>query len=146
MLLRYLVVIFLFVTTLPSLAVADNENMARELFAQYVALGNAFDPAVANLYSDSASIKQKREDNTEVIVSALRYKEILRVALANVKKQGRYNTYSGTSFATEGANVRIKTLRTSHVNGNVTSSEVSILVGSDSSANWRILEEISNNY
>ena len=60
---------------------ASSEDAARQLFEQYVALGHAYDPTIADLYADDAFIKNKRTYPTgevrELTMPAGKYKALI---------------------------------------------------------------------
>ncbi len=118
---------------------------AKALFARYVSLEHAFDPDVADLYSDNALIQNTRkypDGRVRTIeIPALRYKQLIDTAMPIAKSRGDYSTYSKVAYATEGQNVRITATRRS-VRKNY-SSPIALLVGSDNTGKWVILEEIS---
>src|SRR4051812_37297819 len=78
---------------------------AKALFARYVQLEHAFDPAMADLYLDNAVIKNKRISKdgkvTALQIPALRYKNIIRTSMAGAKTQGDISNYSNESYTPE---------------------------------------------
>ena len=88
---------------------------AKALFARYVQLEHAFDPAMADLYTDQAVIVNKRiyKDGkvTSLQIPALRYKHVIRSGMAGAKKQGDISNYTNDSYAPEGSKVRINVTR-----------------------------------
>jgi hypothetical protein len=118
---------------------------AKALFARYVQLEHAFDPAQADLYMDNAVIVNKRiYPNGKTIdtpIPALRYKHYVRTGMAEAKKKGDISNYSNESYAPEGNKVRIKVTRYSVLKKY--SSPMSQLVGPDPQGNWVIYEETS---
>lgn len=124
---------------------AGSIDKARELFQEYVTRGTAFDPAAADLYSDSALIRNKRTYPTgqikELEVPAPQYKSLIRTVMPLAKMKNDHNTYSDVSFAEEGDNVRIKAARYSVLKKYT--SPLSLLVGPNKQGQWLILEELS---
>lgn len=122
-----------------------SETVARQLFERYVALGQAYDTRLADLYSDDALIKNKRVYPTgevrELTMAAPRYKTLIREAMPLAKTRGDRNTFSNVRYATEGARVRIRASRFSELK-NYT-SPISLLVGPSPTGQWLIYEEIS---
>lgn len=118
---------------------------AKELFEQYVALSQAFNPAIANLYSDEAVIRNKRISSTgevsETTTPAPRYKEKIRIAMPFAKARGDINGYSEISYTIEGEGVRITAQRYSERKKNF--SPLSLLVKPISSGAWLIYEEVN---
>lgn len=118
---------------------------AKALFVRYVTLGHTFDPAVADLYSDSAVIRNKRLYPTGqeriLTMPAPQYKAFIRQAMQLAKDRGDISTYSEVKYTVEGAGVRITATRFSELKRY--SSPVSLLVGPAEGKAWLILEELS---
>jgi hypothetical protein len=126
-------------------AAQSSTDAAKQLFAQYVALGHAYDPAVAELYADAALIKNQRAYPSgqvrELTLPAAQYKALLRHAMPAAKARGDRSTYSQVSYASEGERVRIQAARFSELK-NYT-SPISLLVGPSPDGKWLIYEERS---
>ena len=118
---------------------------ARALFERYVSLGHAFDPAVADLYSDSAVIRNKRFYPTGqervLTMPAPQYKALIRQAMPLAKARGDMSTYSEVKYTVERAGVRITATRFSELKRY--SSPITLLVGPAEGEAWLILEEFS---
>lgn len=129
---------------LPRVSRADALDPARQLFARYVALEAAFDPALAELYSDRAVIRVRRYDNgafRDVTIPAPRYKQSIRSALPVAKSRNDVNRYSEVSFAAEGpSRVRIAATRYSVLKRYA--SAIRLVVAPDN-GQWAIVEESS---
>jgi hypothetical protein len=120
-------------------------DKAKALFKKYIDLEHAFDPAVADLYSDDAVIKNKRTYPTgqvrEVTFPAPQYKELVRQAMPLAKKVGDTSTYSDCKYSAEAERVRVTCTRYSE--RKKYSSPVSLLVGPAPKGEWLIFEELS---
>lgn len=118
---------------------------AKEFFTQWVALGEAFDPSLADLYSDSAVIKNKRTypDGRvrELSLTGTQYKTLLVQAMPTAKATGDISKYSEVTYQSEGNGARILATRFSELKQY--SSPFSLLVVPDSEGRWLIVEEIS---
>jgi hypothetical protein len=118
---------------------------ARSLFERYVALEHAFDPALADLYSDDALIKNKRSypngTLNEVTLPAPKYKELLRTMMPVAKLQSDTSTYSDVKYTIEGDAVRITADRFSDMKKY--HSPLSLLVKRSAGGEWLIYEELS---
>lgn len=118
---------------------------AKQLFAQFVALENAYDPALADLYADEAFIKTRRSmpmgDPQEITVPAAKHKAQLRQSMALAKARGNRVTYTDVTYKPEEAFVRIEARRTAEP-GRKT-APISLLVGPSPGGNWLIYEELS---
>ena len=135
---------------LPALAgaqalTADARARAEQIWNRYVALEAAFDPAVADLYSDDAVIRNRRTYPTgevrEATVPAAQYKVLVRTAIPIARARNDISRYSGCTYAAEGARVRVACARFSTLK-NYT-SPISVLVGPGPAGAWLIFEEIS---
>ena len=118
---------------------------ARVLLERYVALYRAFDPAVADLYSDQAKISNRRTyPNGEVRVlklSGVEYKTLLRQVVTLAKARGDTSQYLNARYSVESSGVRIHLTRYSQLKKYT--SPMSLLVGPDQNGRWAVLEEQS---
>jgi hypothetical protein len=124
---------------------SDSRAKAEQLWNRYVALEAAFDPAVADLYSDDAVIRNRRTYPTgevrEATVPAVQYKLLVRQAIPIAKARNDVSRYSNCSYVADGARVRILCARFSVLKNY--SSPISVLVGAGPSGSWLIFEELS---
>jgi hypothetical protein len=125
-------------------AADDAVSQARRLFDRYVALGAAYDVAVADLYADSAFIKNTRRypdgQSRSMTMPALTYKTLIRQIMPQAKAAGDLSTYSDVKFIPDGARVRIEATRYSELKKY--SSPFVLVVGPSDSGAWQILEEV----
>ena len=134
----------------PTAAVAPNDAIAKAkaLFARYVQLEHAFDPAQADLYADNATIVNNRiypdGKKTRIPIPALRYKKVIRDGMKDARLKGDISNYSNETYTQEGNKVRIRVTRYSVLKKY--SSPMSQLVGPDASGKWIILEEESESH
>src|SRR4249920_3250274 len=72
-------------------------DAAKQFFAQYVALEQAYDPSLADLYAEAALIKTTRRppmgDPVDSIVPVAKYKTQVRDLAPVAKIRGDHNTY-----------------------------------------------------
>ena len=119
-------------------------KQAAAVFAKYTALEHSFDQAMADLYCDSALIRNTRKYPTgqtrTLEFPSPKYKALIRVGMPIAKVRGDYATYSEVSYSPEGKNVRVRTTRYSALKKY--SSPMSLLVGSCNVGAWSVLEEI----
>lgn len=125
---------------------ADDANeVAKRLFERYVAMGRAFDPALADLYSDEAKIQNMRRyptgNNRTRTIPAPEYKKLIKSLMPVAKARGDTSTYSDIKYAPEADRIRITCTRFSTLKKY--SSPLSLLVGADKDGKWLISEEIS---
>ncbi len=124
---------------------AQSVEMAKALFGQYVELEKAFDPAVADLYSDQAVITNKRTYPTgqvrELTFPAPKYKELIRQAMPLAKQLSDTNRYSDCSYRPLGERVEIKCQRFSE--RKKYTSPIRLVVGPAATGKWIIHEEHS---
>lgn len=122
---------------------SPQETKARAVFDDYVRLGEAFDPALADLYADTAKISNRRvfpDDTTrEMAMPASSYKTLLRRVMPVAKEQNDVSRYSDVHYTVEGDNVRITATRYSVMKDY--SAPHTLLVGPDTDGTWRVLEE-----
>lgn len=146
-----LAVLLLAVATLTQVTTAAERKedirvtKAKSIFERYVSLEHAFEPTVADLYSDEAVIRNKRTYPTgqvrELTMPAPKYKELLRKTMPLAKQRGDTSTYADVSYAFDGDGVRIKADRYSDLKKY--HSPMSILVKPSSTGEWLIYEEFS---
>ena len=124
---------------------ADARTKAEQVWNRYVTLEAAFDPAVADLYADSALIRNRRTYPTgevrEATVPAPQYRALVRQAIPLAKAKNDTNRYSDCVYTAEGARVRIVCARFSALR-NYT-SPISVLLGPGPAGDWLIFEELS---
>ena len=121
-------------------------DSARALFDSYVQLEHAYDPAMAELYSDDAVIKNTRRYPTgqvrEMELTGAQYKTLIRRVLPLAQRLGDRSTYSDVTFElNEEGSVSIKASRYSERKDYT--SPLKITVAPDREGNWRIIEELS---
>jgi len=84
---------------------------AQTFLEKFVALGLAFDPAMADLYSDGAVIKSKRiypnGHVRDLSMPAPLYKELIRKTMPLAKLRGDISRLLDCSYTPEGERVRI---------------------------------------
>jgi hypothetical protein len=123
---------------------------AKAFFQHYVELEHAFDPSIADLYSDQATIKNTQYQADGKVVPLTKpvdkYKQILRNYMKTKARQiGDISNYTNDTYTVEGSNrVRIKVTRYSSIEK--VSSPVSMLVGPDATGKWLIYEELSESH
>ena len=92
-----------------------SEEQARILFADYQEKGRTFDPGEADLHCENGNILMYREDASGAVKkiegAAAGYKRILRESVSEAKLAGDYSEYSGVTYHSVGANVRIDATR-----------------------------------
>ena len=132
------------VLLLVGLVQAQSPGDAKLVFEQYQARERAFDSTVADLYCDTALIRNVRTypdgRQKSLELPAPQYKELIRASMAVAKSRGDYSTYSEVELTPEGENVRINATRFSVAKQY--SSPISLLVGS-CGGGYGILEELS---
>jgi hypothetical protein len=120
-------------------------DSAKQLFARYLALEQAYDPGVAELYADEALIKSRRSypmgEPRLTTIPTPSYKTLLRDLMSAAKARGDRNAYSNVTYEVEGAFVRINASRSSELSKRT--SPISLLVGRSPSGKWLIYEELS---
>jgi len=118
---------------------------AKSMFDSYQSLERSFDPAIADLYCDTALIRNTRtypDGNKRTLeLPAPKYKELIRSSMPMAKASGDHSNYSKITYSIEGENVRINSSRYS-VRKKYT-SPMSLLVGACNGGAWAILEELS---
>lgn len=131
-------------TLLAPVHAADSDRGER-LFAEYQARERAFDPDAADLYCDTALIRNVRTypdgQQRTLELPASQYKGLIRQAMPLAKARGDGNTYSDIAYAPEGDGVRVTASRYSLLKHY--SSPISILFGDCGAGEWGILEELS---
>jgi hypothetical protein len=92
---------------------------AKKFFERYVALSNSFDPAIVDLYSDSAYIQSTRYyvggKSRTLRLPASEYKKMILAVLPTAKAAKDTDSYSKTTYSLESKGVKITTLRHSNL-------------------------------
>lgn len=118
-------------------------DQARAFFERFVALGNAGDVAVADLYADDAKIVGHRTYPTgktrRMAFTGRRWKEMLRKIMPLARATNDRSSFSDMRYALEGGRVRITATRYSERKRY--SAPYSSLVGPNGAGEWRIYEE-----
>ena len=140
----FIFAIALLCTACASKSQAEKSGGAETIFKNYQALEHSFDPAVADLYCDSALIRNVRtypdgQERTLELPGA-KYKELIRAAMPLAKSKGDISTYSAVAYAPEADNVRVTATRYSVLKKY--SSPMSLLIGACNGGEWAILEEL----
>lgn len=128
-------------------ALSDEEMIRRaQLFwDKYYTMEREFDPASADLYADSALIKNTRRYPQgmvrEMTIDAPKYKKLIRMSMGLAKARGDTNQYSNFTYAVEKDRVRIKATRYNDLKKY--ESPLELLVGPGRDGQWLVYEEIS---
>lgn len=137
-------VYFFVLALVPLVAVAQGQGSAEALFAEYQRRAADFDPAVADLYCETATIRNTRTypDGQQRVLElpAVKYKELVRAAMPAARARGDKSKYSEVAYTQEGDNVRITAMRYSELKQY--SSPLSLLVGPCNDGDWAVLEEL----
>jgi hypothetical protein len=124
---------------------AQAVEQARAVLASYIAKSQAFDPSLAELYSDRAHIENLRTYPTgevrQLTIPARQYKALIQNAMPTARARGDTNRYSVPRFTAQGGDVRIAMTR--HSNLKNYSSPLVLVVGREADGTWRIIEERS---
>ena len=117
---------------------------AEEFFDRFVTLGRAYDPAVADLYADDATIQSVRRD-PDGTLRTLRfigepYKRLIRSAMPLARQRGDRDRYSDVSVSSEGPRARIRCTRYNELKRYASPYELVLERSGDS---WQIIEEYS---
>jgi hypothetical protein len=138
-------VLFLAMLATGTAIACENTKRAKKIFNQYVTLAGKFDPAVADLYSDAAKIKNTRiyPDGRRKVMSfdAKKYKALIRIAMPLAKARGDTNKYTEVKYIEKDSKVTITATRFSNLKKY--SSPLTLVVGADNDGKWRTLEVIS---
>lgn len=123
----------------------DRVAAARAVFEKYVALEHAFDPTLADMYADTAVIRNKRTypsgNVRDVSFPAPQYKALIRKAMPQARAHKDVSTYSKVNAVAEGDAVRITASRFSELKQY--SSPLSLLLRKGDNGRWLIVEELS---
>ena len=117
---------------------------AEQFFDRFVALGRAYDPAVADLYADDATIQSVRR-NADNTFRTLRfigepYKRLIRSAMPLARQRGDRDRYSNVSVSAEGPRARIRCTRYNELKRYASPYELVLERSGDA---WQIVEEYS---
>ena len=126
-------------------AKGEARKQAEALFNRYVTLEHDFDPAIADLYADTAHIESRRitaGSPPEVRTTpAPQYKDQLRKVMPIAKRRRDLSFYTEVTYSAEGKFVRIRAKR--YAEYKKFTSPVELLVGPGANGQWQIFEELS---
>jgi hypothetical protein len=129
-------------------ATGPARQKAQALFKRYVDLEHNFDPAMADLYSDTAMIKVKRvypNGTTDTgTIPAKEYKARIRKVMPLAQKLRDLSFYTDEHYEQDGSFVRIKVTRYAELYK--FSSPLEIVVGPGPKGDWVVLEEDSEQH
>lgn len=118
----------------------------RAFFQKYIALEQAFDPSLIDLYAEEAVIKNMRKypDGSvkELSLVGGAYKDMVRAAMPLAKARGEKSIYSDIRYVAEGAGIRITATRFSQLKKYA--SPFSLLIKRRPKKGWLIYEESSS--
>lgn len=96
------------------LAAAESET-PEEFFRRFVEMGQRFDPSVADLYSDSASVKIYRRYphglERSMQVTGAEWKALVRKVMPMARTKNDKSTYTNVRFTPAGTKVKISAHR-----------------------------------
>lgn len=140
--------VLLLVTSLlmPLASAGELLEAAKAFFARYQRLEQAYDPALAELYSDQARIHlagPTAEGRMQYFnVPGNIYKGFLRQSMSAARARGDYSEYRGVSFVREDSTVHIEGIRRSMWKGYERPFSMRIRQRDD--GRWVIVEEVQN--
>lgn len=137
--------------TAPARARAEDAGAAaiaagESFFKRYVELGQNFDAAIADLYSDDAVIRNTRRYPTgqvrELTLTGAEYKRLVASAMPLAKARGDVSRFSSVTYeVVSPSRVRISAARFS-VLKNYT-SPIAIVIEKQPDGAWLVVEELS---
>jgi hypothetical protein len=84
----------------------------QRLFDRYVALGDSFNPSIATLYADSATIKSTRRYPTGQVrsleLTGTQWKDLVQKAMPLAKAQGDRSEFKNVRVEAVGDDIRVK--------------------------------------
>ena len=117
---------------------------AQAFFERYVALEQAFDPAVADLYADSATVRNLRRYPTgqvrEMKLEGARYKALIVASLPTAKERGDLSTYTDVAYEVL-ASGEIAITATRYSELKKYSGPLELRIAPQQDGVWRIVEE-----
>jgi hypothetical protein len=131
--------------TVASTASAQSADPARAIFATLQSREKTFDVALADLYCETALIR-----NTFILPNGQRrtmdfpaelYQELIRSLMPTARARGEYSTFSEVRYAPKGNNVRVTATRYSILKKY--SSPFALLIGPCKGGEWAVLEQFS---
>jgi ketosteroid isomerase-like protein len=143
---RTLTILVAFCISAPTFGAPDLEQEARQFLARYVALGDAYDVAVADLYSDDAVIRSYRRYphglERSLEMKGAQWKDLIRKVMPLAKAQNDRSEYKEPSFVVGEGRVRIDAKRYS-VRKCYWDPEYYLVVARQPDGSLKIIEEYS---
>jgi len=148
--LRWIATFLLLVLAAPPMPAAAGEEpearlvAAKALFERYVTLERAFDPALADLYADSATVRNLRRYPTgqarEMKLEGAKYKALIVVSLPMARERGDLSVYTDVAYEVLATGeVAITATRYSELKEY--SSPLALRIAPQEDGVWRIVEE-----
>jgi hypothetical protein len=123
-----------------SLARAQPQQSARQLFSRYATLMKNNDPKIIDLYAENAAIHLSRENSSDrETLTKGEYREMLTFFLSAFKKKGDRLEPFEVSYQPSGNRVQISTTWYSRAT-NIGFTQI-LVVGPNSKGRWMIFEE-----
>lgn len=115
---------------------------AKALFAKYVALEHAYDPALGNLYAPNAQIVTTGISGQKVQFDGGMMKEMIKQSMPIAKARKDSSDYKNTTYTKNGDFVYIKSTRHSNLK-NCDTPHLLVVASSDGGKNWYIVQELA---
>ena len=137
---------FFWLACAPQIARADTAvEQAKQFFNRYMKLEDTFDPASADLFADSAVIRNTRKyptGQTRVLtLKGTQFKTLIRQVMPLAKARNDRNRYSKIAYKRAGKNVKITAQRYSLLKQYT--SPITIIVAPVAPKKWLIVEHYS---
>lgn len=97
-----------------SAALAASPKDAKALFAEYEALGSAYDPALIELFADDGTVSVERDGTTSTL-STEEFRPVLRASLDAAKAAGDRSTYRKVKVKRNDDGFRVTAIRYSEL-------------------------------
>ena len=112
-------ILFLLISGIDTFAADADENSAKEFFRDYVELGENFDTSIANLYLDSAIIRNLRRypngSEKSMQLTGAQWKALITKVMPVAKARGDKSTFSRIIISIDGKQAKIKANRYSNI-------------------------------
>jgi hypothetical protein len=113
------ILVTLIVSSSNLLATPISETQAKAFVERFIALGENYDEALADLYLDESEISAVRKtsptQSQSLKFEGKRYKAIVRAAMPSAKAQGDRSSLSNFRYVAESGAMRIRADRYSHM-------------------------------
>ena len=137
-------ILFLLMSGINTFAADADENSVKEFFQEYIGMGENFDTSIADLYLDSAIIRNLRRypngSEKSMQLTGVQWKALITKVMPVAKARGDKSTFSHIIISIDGKQAKIKANRYSNIKC-YTDTGYFMIIERQSDGKYKIVEE-----